>query len=204
MLLWPNLWHCKISNKRVHFGKSRGCSYRIPRHGEGMGIPKSKITKAIFKKQPGSHPGQRKSFNAKTKLQRFHVDSRKSQWWKHQNLRIPEDQVQTRYFLPLPPQTFSPPLTESWFYQSQQHPLLPDMSMQWGTCSISVRKQHQYGPSRCVWLLRPHVCSPPGSSVHGILQEKILEWVAISCSRGCSQPRDRTWVSLTAGRFSTT
>ena len=35
-------------------------------------------------------------------------------------------------------------------------------------------------------------CSPAGSSVHGILQARILEWVAISFSRGSSQPRDRT------------
>ena len=34
--------------------------------------------------------------------------------------------------------------------------------------------------------------SPPGSSVHGILQARVLEWVAISFSRGSSQPRDRT------------
>ena len=43
-------------------------------------------------------------------------------------------------------------------------------------------------------------CSPPGSSVHGILQARILEWVAISFSRGSSQPRDQTQVSRTAGR----
>ena len=46
-------------------------------------------------------------------------------------------------------------------------------------------------------------CSPPGSSVHGILQARILEWVAISFSRGSSQPRDQTRVSCTAGRFFT-
>ena len=44
-------------------------------------------------------------------------------------------------------------------------------------------------------------CSLPGSSVHGILQARILEWVAISFSRGSSQPRDRTRVSCIAGRF---
>ena len=38
-------------------------------------------------------------------------------------------------------------------------------------------------------------CSPPGSSVPGILQAKILEWVAVSSSRGSSQPRDQTRVS---------
>jgi len=44
-------------------------------------------------------------------------------------------------------------------------------------------------------LCDPMDCSPPGSSVHGILQARILEWVAISSSRGSSQPRDWTWVS---------
>ena len=43
-------------------------------------------------------------------------------------------------------------------------------------------------------------CSLPGSSVHGILQARILEWVAISFSRGSSQPRDRTQVFHIAGR----
>ena len=46
-------------------------------------------------------------------------------------------------------------------------------------------------------------CSPPGSSFHGILQAKILEWVAISFSRGSSQPRNQTQVSYFAGRFFT-
>ena len=43
-------------------------------------------------------------------------------------------------------------------------------------------------------------CSLPGSLVHGIFQARVLEWVVISFSRGSSQPRDRTWVSHTAGR----
>ena len=41
-------------------------------------------------------------------------------------------------------------------------------------------------------------CSPPGSSVHGIFQARVLEWVAIPFSRGSSQPRDQTHVSCTA------
>ena len=44
--------------------------------------------------------------------------------------------------------------------------------------------------------------SPPGSSVHGILQARILQWIAIFVSRGIS--RDWTWVSCIAGRFFTT
>ena len=43
--------------------------------------------------------------------------------------------------------------------------------------------------------------SLPGSSVHGILQARILEWVAIPFSRGSSQPKDQTQVSHTEGRF---
>ena len=45
----------------------------------------------------------------------------------------------------------------------------------------------------CSTLCDPMDCGPPGSSVHGILQARILEWVAISFSRGSSQPRDQTW-----------
>ena len=41
--------------------------------------------------------------------------------------------------------------------------------------------------------------SPPGSSVHGILQARILEWTAISSSRGSTQPKDATWVSCIPG-----
>ena len=44
-------------------------------------------------------------------------------------------------------------------------------------------------------------CSPPGSSVCGISQARILEWVAIPFSRGSSWPRDWTQVSHIAGRF---
>ena len=45
-----------------------------------------------------------------------------------------------------------------------------------------------------VWLCNP-ICSPPGSSFHGIFQTRILEWVAISFSRRSSRPRDWTHVS---------
>ena len=49
--------------------------------------------------------------------------------------------------------------------------------------------------------LRSHELSPARLSVHGILQARILEWVAISFSRGSFQLRDRTWVSPTTGKF---
>ena len=46
----------------------------------------------------------------------------------------------------------------------------------------------------CLTLCDPMDCSLPGSSVHGILQGRIVEWVAIVFSRGSSWPRDLTWV----------
>ena len=53
----------------------------------------------------------------------------------------------------------------------------------------------------CPTLCSPVDCSPTGSFVHRFLQAKILEWVAISSSKGSSQPRDQTQVSCIAGRF---
>ena len=55
------------------------------------------------------------------------------------------------------------------------------------------------GPTLCESM----DCSPPGFSIHGILQASILEWVAIPFSRGSSQPRNQTRVSCFTGRFFT-
>ena len=52
-------------------------------------------------------------------------------------------------------------------------------------------------------LFDPMNCSPPRSSVHGIFQARIMEWVAIPFSRGSSRPRDQTRVSCMTGRFFT-
>ena len=51
------------------------------------------------------------------------------------------------------------------------------------------------GAESCLTLCNPIDCRPPGSSVHGISQARILEWVAISFSRGSSWSRDRTHVA---------
>ena len=55
----------------------------------------------------------------------------------------------------------------------------------------------------CLTLCDPTDCSPPGPSVHGILQARTLEWVAYPFSRGSSRPRNRTGVSRIAGGFVT-
>ena len=50
----------------------------------------------------------------------------------------------------------------------------------------------------CLTICDPVDCSLPGSSVHGILQARILKWIVIPFSRGSSQPRDRTQISCIA------
>ena len=65
----------------------------------------------------------------------------------------------------------------------------------WVTCILCGVKWSVVAQS-CPTLCNPMDCSLPRSSVHGIFQARILEWVAISFSRGSSWPRDRTWVYL--------
>ena len=55
----------------------------------------------------------------------------------------------------------------------------------------------------CPTVCDPVDCSPPGSSVHGILQARMLEWVAVPFCRGSSRPRDWTRACCIAGRFFT-
>ena len=66
--------------------------------------------------------------------------------------------------------------------------------------SSEERKKESKVAQSCPTLCNPVDCSLPGSSVHGILQARILEWVAISFSRGSSWLRDQTQVSRIAGR----
>ena len=75
-----------------------------------------------------------------------------------------------------------------------------------GICSWSWRQEPRMGEGcilccvclvaqLCLTLRDPMEWSPPGSSVHGILQARILEWITMPSSRGSSQPRDGTHVS---------
>ena len=58
-------------------------------------------------------------------------------------------------------------------------------------------------PQACPTLCGPVDCGSPDSSVYGILQARILEWVALPFSRGCPQPRNQIRVSRIVGRFFT-
>ena len=77
---------------------------------------------------------------------------------------------------------------------------------------FSIMRTKNFQKSMCICVKSlpscPTICdpmdySPPGFSAHGILRARLLEWVAMSSSRGSSQPRDRTQVSHIGGRFFT-
>ena len=62
------------------------------------------------------------------------------------------------------------------------------------------RESESEGAQLCPTLCDPMDCRLSGSSVHGTFQARVLEWIAISFSRGSSQPRNRTQVSCITGR----
>ena len=78
---------------------------------------------------------------------------------------------------------------------------LPFVSAEVSSISLLyLKKEKSEVAQSCPTVCNPVDCSLPGFSIHGILQARILEWGAISFSRGSFQPKDRTWVSCIAGR----
>ena len=117
--------------------------------------------------------------------------------------------------LPMNPQDWSPLRWTGWislqskglsrvFYNTtvQKHQFCTSTLLQ-GPTLTSIRdywKNHKWMSESevtqsCPTCCNRMDCSLPGSSVHGIFQAIVLEWIAISFSRGSSQPRDWTWVS---------
>ena len=93
---------------------------------------------------------------------------------------------------------------KAWIQSLRQHRL--SLTEESHSASSLFPPKYMYMLSRfnCVWLFcDPIDCSLPGFSVHGVLQVRILEWVAIPFSRRSSQSRDRTHVSHIAGGFFT-
>ena len=74
--------------------------------------------------------------------------------------------------------------SENYFFSPWERNFRKLGLYEWRGCAVLCR----------VRLCDPMDCSSPGSSVHGILQARILEWVAISFSRGSSWPRDQTHI----------
>ena len=85
--------------------------------------------------------------------------------------------------------------------QKPPHPLL-SLDGGWQLVDSKTREETEVAQP-FLTLFNPVDCSLPGSSVHGILQARILEWVASSFSRGSSQTRNWIWVSRIAGRLFT-
>ena len=86
-------------------------------------------------------------------------------------------------------------------YASQEATVTTGHGTDWFQIGKEVKKA--LGTQSCWTLCNCMDCGPPGFSVHGILQARILEWVAIPFSRESSWPRNWTWVSCIAGRFFT-
>ena len=85
--------------------------------------------------------------------------------------------------------------SESWNSQLLQYALF--------AISEHFKKVKVKAAQSCPTLCGPMDCSLPGFSVHGTLQTRILEWVAVPFSMESSQPRDQTQVSCIAGSFFT-
>ena len=75
----------------------------------------------------------------------------------------------------------------------------PRVSFEGKNTNVSQKSESEV-TQLCLTLCNPVDCSLPGSSIHEMVQERILEWVAISFSWGSSQPRGQTQVSRIAGR----
>ena len=91
------------------------------------------------------------------------------------------------------PQVYSP--SPSLTAQAEKGPSLLSSHQVYPLC------MHAQSLQLCLNLLDPMDCSPPGSSLHEILQTRILEWVAMPSSKESSQPRDWIQVSRIAGEF---
>ena len=95
-------------------------------------------------------------------------------------------------------------LFQSFWSLSESHGGCQISRGSWIFCPPSkVRSKETEFAQLCPILCDPMDCSLPGSSVHGIFQARVLEWFAIAFSRGSFWPRDRIWVSHTAGRLFT-
>ena len=92
--------------------------------------------------------------------------------------------------------------TQQWPQDWQRSVFIP-IPKKGNAKECSRRKENEVVQS-CPTLCNPVDCSLPGSSIHEILQARILEWVVISFSRESSGHRDQTWVSSIAGGFFTT
>ena len=116
-----------------------------------------------------------------------------------------EEEVSSFWYSGFPSSSTRPFVRVIWFLSLSTRGFLV-----WIVLCSGVKKEtimHVQWLQSCSTLGIPVDCNPPGSSVHRILEARILEWVSTSYSRGSSPSRDRTHissVSCTGGRFFTT
>ena len=94
--------------------------------------------------------------------------------------------------------SFQPQIINPQFIRRQKCSLFKANSL---TFLVNLKKKYAKSLQLCLNLCNPMNCSLSGSSIHGILQARILEWVAMASSRGSSRPTDRTCISCIAGRL---
>ena len=117
------------------------------------------------------------------------VEGKKKMFVLSSFLRIPDPSLYFKRPRPLSPPQEPPP-------QDFLSTCLGTDSLKMGHSFPNDRAcMHAKSIQLCLTLCDPTDCSSPGSSVPGISQTRILEWVAMPSSRGSSWPRDRTWVS---------
>ena len=97
----------------------------------------------------------------------------------------------------------SSPASNVHFSPDTCHSLVFSHTTSFNSPNNPIRKKESVAIRLCLTLCNPVNCSPPGSSVHRILQGRILEEVTISFSRGSSWPRGQTRTSRIVGRFFT-
>ena len=90
-------------------------------------------------------------------------------------------------------------VVESLFLTREQALSLVSGSTDFKTIDYQRTNTESEVAQSCLTLCDPMDGSLPGSSVYGIFQARVLEWVAISFSRGSYQHKDQTWISLIAG-----
>ena len=95
------------------------------------------------------------------------------------------------------------PWSRIWKFWTLYNDLSEELAFLKNFCYPAAAAAAAKSPQLCPTLCKPIDGSPPGSAVPGILQARILEWVAITFSRGSSQPRDQIQVSSIAGGFFT-
>ena len=93
--------------------------------------------------------------------------------------------------------------TSTFIKEASQRSLVPSTTRGYREKVQSGKCVCAKSPQLCLTFCNPMDCSPPGSSAYAILQTRILEWFAMSSSKGSSQSMDQTCISCFASRFFT-